>query len=204
MNKLKTSINYKLMLLGNSGVGKTAYSYRLLNKQFYADHISTTLGCEKYRKVIPLEDGAIASIDLWDTAGQERFVSIPKNIIKRVDGILLVYDITNKQSLIDIMNWMKYLDEFGEQNIPFVMVGNKSDLRQNRKVSFEEAEEIALMKNTKVYEVSCQNNINVMESFNYCVSIVHKFRLKNENTRRNTITLDDTIPDKGEANKCCG
>ncbi len=166
-------INYKFALLGDSSVGKTSIFKKISTGQFFLENIAT-LGTDK--KSIEYNDIEIETngktekksflIELFDTAGQERYRSITKNYIKGSDGIILIYDLTNKASFKNINTWLKGISENIDINkTSFVLVGNKCDCDDLRQVSLEEGQNLAQEKGFPFFETSVKNNININQSF---------------------------------------
>ena len=121
----------KIGLLGDSSVGKTAICNSFLNMEFSSDIIST-IGLEKLETKFKLDDGNTIKLILWDTAGQERFRSIALKSIKAVQGIVIVFDLTNKKSFENINLWLEIIKE-NFQNPCLVLFGNKADIEKEKK-----------------------------------------------------------------------
>ncbi|EFX61269.1 hypothetical protein DAPPUDRAFT_28553, partial [Daphnia pulex] len=124
---------YKIVLIGNSGTGKTNITTRYMKGEFYED-LQATVGVEFYSSVLRVRD-KLVKITLWDTAGQERYRSLSKVYYKGARGVLAVYDITDPQSYIDIQNWLRLANEAVDlSEITVFIVGNKTDLGNERQV----------------------------------------------------------------------
>ena len=104
-------------------------------------------------------------LQIWDTAGQERFKTITSSYYKGAHGIILVYDITDRQSFKDIENWLAEVDKFGNENVVKLLVGNKSDLENSRQVKTEEGKELADSLGIKFLETSAKDSVNVDKAF---------------------------------------
>ncbi len=104
-------------------------------------------------------------LQIWDTAGQERFKTITASYYKGAHGIILVYDITDKQSFKDIENWLAEVDKYGNENVVKMLVGNKSDLEANRQVKTEEGKSLADSLGIKFLETSAKDAVNVEKAF---------------------------------------
>ena len=162
-----------LMLLGDSQVGKTSLTLYLTKNKF-DDSILTTLGKESYMHQINLH-GYDLKMKIWDTAGQERFKSMSVNVIKTVEGLILVYSIANRQTFENLGTWLKQLDEVTDMSKkPIVIVGNKCDLEKERQVSFEEGENYAKNLGYPFYETSAKNGTKVNEAFNDIFELLYK------------------------------
>ena len=177
MNEKNADSNkVKLITLGNSSVGKTCFIIRYIRKIF-TDNYFSTIGFDHYSKKINLPSGEIINLSFHDTAGQERYRSLAPNFIKIADGILLMYDITDDTSFKEISNWIESVNEAKGKDFPILLIGNKVDLEEKRKVSKEEGEEKAKKNGYLFMEASCKDNINIEESVNALLSKV----IKNKN-----------------------
>ena len=127
---------FKVVLIGDSGVGKSNLLSRYLKNEFSYD-TKTTVGVEFGAKKIEIDDMKIKA-QIWDTAGQERYKSITNAYYKGAKGALLCYDITNKKSFESIDKWVPELKSSGDKDVTIVLVGNKIDLEQERVISTEE------------------------------------------------------------------
>ena len=179
-NNLAERIN--IIALGNNAVGKTCFILKYTDN-FYNDKYLATIGVDFKVKSIQLPHGKEYKIYFYDTAGQERFRSISLNIIKYADGIILMYDITNKETFNSISSWMKSIMEIKENNFPIVIIGNKCDLEHERIISKQEGEELAKSYNLNFYETSNKVGINVEES---CQDLINQIlKQKEENNDEN-------------------
>ena len=155
----------KILLLGDSTVGKTSFILRFCEGKF-DDGSITTIGLDQKTKYVK-RGGKKIELHIWDTAGQERFRSIAKNLFKSAHGILLMYDVTNLNSFNDIKNWINNIQESVDiSKIALIVVGNKIDLPDDEKKvnegsrkSFEDSHKM------KIIEASAKTNKNVNESF---------------------------------------
>ena len=109
--------------------------------------------------------GSTVKLQIWDTAGQERFKTITASYYKGAHGIILVYDITDRQSFKDIENWLAEVDKYGNENVVKLLVGNKSDLEANRQVKAEEGKSLAESLGIKFLETSAKDAVNVEKAF---------------------------------------
>ena len=172
----KIKLSLKILLIGDSQVGKTSLLLKYTEHVFPEEHIAT-IGVE-YKDKFIVKDNYNIRLQIWDTAGQERFHSITKNIYRNANGVLFVYDITNQESFNNIKNWIKDLQNVGN-DIKGVIIGNKLDLEQKRDVSKEDLEEIGKKNKMPFLETSAKQNINVNEGFDLLVNELLKG--KNEN-----------------------
>ncbi|KAL0963085.1 hypothetical protein UPYG_G00349470 [Umbra pygmaea] len=154
---------FRLLLLGDSGVGKTCLLCRFTDNEFHPSHIST-IGVDFKMKTL-LIDGIKVRIQIWDTAGQERYQTITKQYYRRAQGIFLVYDITSERSFQHIMKWASDVDEYAPDNIQKILVGNKSDEEEKRQVATEQGNKLAMAYGMDFFETSAFTNHNITESF---------------------------------------
>ena len=139
----------KILIIGDSNVGKTSILLQYTSNFFQETHIAT-IGVEFKLKEIML-DNIEYKLNIWDTAGQERFKAITKSFFKAADGIVFVYDVTNKPSFVNIKNWIKDA-ESKANDFKIIIVGNKIDFNDSREVSFEEGKNFAKKKNSHFFE----------------------------------------------------
>ncbi|TGZ67035.1 hypothetical protein CRM22_005015 [Opisthorchis felineus] len=120
---------FKIILIGDTGVGKSSFMHQFCDHVFYP-RLSATVGVDFRTRNIRV-DKYVYSIQLWDTAGQEKYRSIVRTYFRKVDGVIIVYDVTEPQSFRNVRSWMDQISEFGsEQKVPVIVVGNKIDLRK--------------------------------------------------------------------------
>ena len=168
------------ILIGDSTVGKSCFITRYFKNQFYETFV-TTIGVNKEIKHVKIGDDCY-KLTLWDTAGQERFRSLPKKYYQNADGVLLLFDVTNKDSFNNVEGWIKDVKNnsnknFGGENgteseISLYLIGNKIDL-PNREVTKEEAQTQAKSLGMKYFEVSCKYNMNIPEVMNKMIMDCH-------------------------------
>ncbi|KAL4431188.1 hypothetical protein ABPG75_006444 [Micractinium tetrahymenae] len=154
----------KLLLIGDSGVGKSCLLLRFAEDSFTSSFI-TTIGIDfKIKKV--LIDGKWVKLQIWDTAGQERFRTITSAYYRGAMGILLVYDVTDEASFNNIRNWMKNIEQHASDNVVKVLVGNKSDMDESKRaVPYSRGQALADEFRMQFFETSAKNNTNVDEVF---------------------------------------
>jgi Ras-related protein Rab-8A len=153
----------KLLMIGDSGVGKTCLLLRYANDSFSPTFI-TTIGIDFKIKNIHLDNKRI-KLQIWDTAGQERFRTITTSYFRGAQGILLVYDTTDRNSFIAIRNWVAQIQMHADVNVNKILIGNKCDCQDQRAISYEEGESLAKEYNIHFYETSAKQDINVEKSF---------------------------------------
>ena len=188
-NKDKIKRTYiSLATLGNSNVGKTNIINNFLGLEFSEKNL-TTIGIDFKIKNVILENNSKLKVKIWDTAGQERFRSMAFNFLKNIQGILLIYDLTDKSSFLSIDKWISNLENnLDMKNVPIILVGNKNDKEDERKVSYEEGLKYAQKYNFQFFEMSAKTGENVKEAF---LTLIHLYYDKNkdefilENTNEN-------------------
>ncbi|XP_014799873.1 ras-related protein Rab-8B isoform X1 [Numenius arquata] len=154
---------FKLLLIGDSGVGKTCLLFRFSEDAFNTTFIST-IGIDFKIRTIEL-DGKKIKLQIWDTAGQERFRTITTAYYRGAMGIMLVYDITNEKSFDNIKNWIRNIEEHASSDVERMILGNKCDMNEKRQVSKEKGEKLAIDYGIKFLETSAKSSINVEEAF---------------------------------------
>ena len=157
------SVFFKILLIGDLGVGKSCVILRYVEGDF-PGNIMSSIGVDFKTKQIDLDDRLI-KLQIWDTAGHEKFRTITTSYYKSAHAIIILYDITQKASFDHIRNWITEIDKFGKQGVLKVIVGNKLDMENNRKITKEAAENLALKYGIKLWEVSAKDNTNIEEMF---------------------------------------
>lgn len=154
---------FKLLLIGDSGVGKTCVLFRFSEDQFNSTFIST-IGIDFKIRTIELE-GKKVKLQIWDTAGQERFRTITTAYYRGAMGIMLVYDITNMKSFDNIKNWIRNIEEHASGDVEKMILGNKCDMEEKRVVSQEKGQMLALEYGIKFLETSAKAGDNIEKAF---------------------------------------
>ncbi|XP_028287195.1 ras-related protein Rab-8B [Parambassis ranga] len=154
---------FKLLLIGDSGVGKTCLLFRFSEDSFNTTFIST-IGIDFKIRTIELE-GKRVKLQIWDTAGQERFRTITTAYYRGAMGIMLVYDICNEKSFENIKNWIRNIEEHASSDVEKMILGNKCDMTDRRQVSKDRGEKLAIDYGVKFLETSAKCSVNVEEAF---------------------------------------
>ena len=200
-----TEEKLNLITLGNSAVGKTSYILKFTSNSFQQVYL-TTVWIDFKSKIIIMPNKKKYNIVFYDTTGEERFRSISVNTVKNANGIVLMYDITKKKTFDDISVWMKSIKEIKDDNFPIILIGNKSDLEEQRQVKKEDGEEIAKKYNIDFYETSNKDGINIEESCMDLINkvIIYKDNLKKQNEIRNEgLSLSDKRINKDKKSSGC-
>jgi len=163
MAKKTYDLLFKLLLIGDSGVGKTCILFRFSDDAFNTTFIST-IGIDFKIKTIELR-GKKIKLQIWDTAGQERFHTITTSYYRGAMGIMLVYDITNQKSFENIAKWLRNINEHANEDVEKMILGNKCDMEESRVVAKERGEAIAMEHGINFLETSAKNNINIERAF---------------------------------------
>ena len=171
----------KIMLIGNSGVGKTCILSRFSSDSYNQSYIST-VGIDFRIKTIEV-NGKVIKLQIWDTAGQERFQSITSSYYRGAMGFLLVYDITDSQSFDCIGKWLRKIEENANEEAVIIILGNKCDLENEREIGMRQAQEIADRYRIPFMETSTKSNINIERAFNEITRMIldNKFKKMNPN-----------------------
>ena len=155
---------YKVLLLGDSTVGKTCFLMRYTDNTFQEIHMST-IGLDYRLKSMTLKSGKNVKVQIWDTAGQDRFRAITKNYFKGAHGIILIYDVTDEQSFDNVSNWINQIKEEASDNVIIFLVGNKIDDVDHRKIQTENGENLANTFKLDFFETSAKTGENVQKTF---------------------------------------
>jgi Ras-related protein Rab-8A len=153
----------KLLLIGDSGVGKSCLLLRFSDDSFTPSFI-TTIGIDFKIRTIELE-GKRIKLQIWDTAGQERFRTITTAYYRGAMGILLVYDVTDDKSFANIRNWIRNIEQHASENVNKILIGNKCDLVDKKMIDTAKGKALADEYGIKFMETSAKNSVNVEESF---------------------------------------
>ncbi|KAL0234992.1 hypothetical protein GEMRC1_001574 [Eukaryota sp. GEM-RC1] len=161
-----------LLLIGDSGVGKTSLLHTFLNGEFPANTVST-IGINYMSRVVSVRDKSI-TLRLFDTGGQERFRSITLSSFRQAQAVIFVFDVTNRSSFESMSSWIQEAQSHCPENFQALIVGNKTDLTAQRVISTTQAEEFAVLKKMPYFDTSAKLNDSVVEVFetiaDLCVS----------------------------------
>mmetsp|Transcript_6486 Transcript_6486/g.27304 ORF Transcript_6486/g.27304 Transcript_6486/m.27304 type:complete len:203 (-) Transcript_6486:135-743(-) len=164
---------FKLLLIGDSGVGKSCLLLRFADDTYTESYIST-IGVDFKIRTIELE-GKTIKLQIWDTAGQERFRTITSSYYRGAHGIIVVFDVTDLESFNNVKQWLHEIDRYACQNVKKLLVGNKCDLASKRAVPTEQAKEFADSLGIQYLETSAKNSTNVEKAFTTMAGQIRKW-----------------------------
>jgi len=190
---------FKLVLLGDSAVGKSSLVLRFVKKQFY-EYQESTIGAAFLTQTVNVKD-YVVKFEIWDTAGQERYHSLAPMYYRGAASAVVVYDLTNRQSFVRAKSWVKELQKQGNPNIVIALAGNKLDLQEKRQVESDEAKSYADENGIMFMETSAKTDHNVTSLFE---QIALKLPKSLPPKAKEGLIIDPgLIPDKSEKASCC-
>ncbi|XP_005923715.1 ras-related protein Rab-25b [Simochromis diagramma] len=194
---------FKVVLIGESGVGKSNLLSRFTKNEFNHDS-RTTIGVEFSTRTVQLNNFTIKA-QIWDTAGLERYRAITSAYYRGAVGALLVYDITKHLTYESVERWLKELYEHADPHIVVMLVGNKTDLESERSVPNEEAKDFAEKKGLFFLETSALDSTNVEAAFTTVLAEIHKKVSSKEVVRgpMSAVTLNSPKAEDTEKKSCC-
>jgi small GTP-binding protein len=191
--------NFKFIVIGSSGVGKTAILKRLVDDVFTGESQST-IGVEFMATSIDV-DGDLIKLQIWDTAGQERFRSIAKAYFRSAIGVILVFDLTDRKSFEELNQWLSDVHALCDPNAVMTLVGNKSDLSDGRTITATEAESFAQLHQLAYLETSAMAGHNVQEAFQRTAATVYRKTLANKDLK--SVDNGAKLEGGGGGGGCC-
>ena len=203
--KTTVSQSFKIVVVGSSGVGKSAMVQRLIDGTFREEGQST-VGVEFKSFICPLEDQSV-KLQIWDTAGQERFRAIAKAYFRSAIGVILVFDLTDRKSFDDLSQWLSDVHAHCDPNAVVMLIGNKSDLESSRKISESEAKSFAELHNLNYLETSARVGDNVELAFqttaqNVLRTVANVKDLSKNNSATQLLTEENTSRNKKDNCNC--
>jgi Ras-related protein Rab-1A len=193
---------FKLVLIGDSGVGKSCLLLRFADDNFTDSYIST-IGVDFRFRTITIDD-KIVKLQIWDTAGQERFRTITSAYYRGADGIIMVYDVTSSESFDHVEEWLSEVDRYANENTSKLLVGNKADLIDEKQVTKETAQSFADKLSIPFLETSAKTATNVDTAFLTMAKelIKTKESLQQTGGGSGPVTLKP-VPNQNKSKKCC-
>ena len=194
----------KLVVIGDSGVGKTNFIFQFTEGRFSSVHV-TTVGFDYKSKIIKLPNKKkVIKLQIWDTAGQERYMALNKNLFQKVQGIILMYDLTNRDSFEHVQSWLNLIKK-NVSNKTVMLVANKLDLAEEKRiVTEEEGEDIGKKNDMLFFEGSGASGENVDKIFTKMAEEVYT-KLIDERSEKGEYENKNLKLDKNksEKKKCC-
>ncbi|XP_068764742.1 ras-related protein Rab-26 [Struthio camelus] len=193
-------VAFKVMLVGDSGVGKTCLLVRFKDGAFLAGSFISTVGIDFRNKVLTV-DGVKVKLQIWDTAGQERFRSVTHAYYRDAHALLLLYDVTNKASFDNIQAWLTEIHEYAQQDVVLMLLGNKVDSAQERVVKREDGEKLAKEYGVPFMETSAKSGLNVELAFTAIAKELKHRSMKLPNEPK--FKLHDYVKKEVRGSGCC-
>ena len=198
---------FKVLLIGNSSVGKSSLLLRFVDNQ-WSDLFVPTIGVDFKIRTMEIDNKNV-KLQIWDTAGQERFKNITASYYRGAHGIFVVYDISDTESFKNINNWLIEIEKNANKNVYKILVGNKCDLEDKRTVSYQQGKELAETYGMQFIETSAKSNTNVDEAFHLLGKEVMKLSLNDKEKNfgnKKKMKLDKKTEDIVFQQKqgCCG
>ncbi|KAM6937073.1 EF-hand calcium-binding domain-containing protein 4B [Xenentodon cancila] len=187
---------FKIVLVGNSSVGKTSFLRRFCDDCFHPG-TSATVGIDYSVKTIHVDNSQVA-LQMWDTAGQERYRSITKQFFRKADGVVVMYDVTDEQSFTAVRQWLTSVKVGAGEDTTIMLLGNKTDKETERQVQKELGERLAKDIQTAFYECSASSGYNVCESMVYLARVLKE---QEDREKEKTVQLVSSPPEKKRS--CC-
>ncbi|XP_076627368.1 ras-related protein Rab-37 isoform X2 [Colletes latitarsis] len=190
---------FKVMLLGDSGVGKTCLLTRFRDGRFLSGNYITTVGIDFRNKVVVVDDTSV-KLQIWDTAGQERFRSVTHAYYRDAHALLLLYDVTNKTSYDNIRAWLSEIREHANEDVVIMLLGNKSDCGPERIVKKEEGERLAQEYKVPFMETSAKTGLNVELAF---LAVARELMARKSNDPDDTkFNVQDYVRQQSQRSSC--
>ena len=192
----------KLVIIGDTGVGKTNFIFQFTEGRFSSLHV-TTVGFDYKSKIIKLpKSKRNVKLQIWDTAGQERYMAINKSLFQKVQGIILMYDLTNRDSFEHVTNWLNLIKQTVTSKT-IILVANKLDMEEEKRiVSEEEGDKIAKDNNILFFEGSGSSGQNVDKIFTTIAETIYNDLMNESNEKEESMVLKKKKLKKEKKN-CC-
>lgn len=178
---------FKVIMLGNISVGKTCLLSYFIDSTF-KELYSCTVGVDFKIKTVVLGSNLKVDLQIWDTSGEERFRTITRQYYRDAAGIILVFDVTNEKSFYDVAQWLDDIHSVGRKTVSIILVGNKSDLNDERVISYETANRFAQKKQIEYFESSAKIGFQVSEIYEkLSVNMVNSLELDELNKQKQRV-----------------
>jgi Ras-related protein Rab-1A len=211
MNRMKTDYDYlfKILLIGDSGVGKSCILLRFTDDTYNDSYIST-IGVDFKIRTVEIDNKSV-KLQIWDTAGQERFRTITSSYYRGANGILICFDVTDYESFANIKSWLQEIKNYASDHINIIVIGNKCDMIANRVIDYATAKKYCDDLGFKYIETSAKTNVNIDDIFINLAKDI-KTRIDPE-SKFNTLKVPPTVningfkiineTNKNNKNNCC-
>ncbi|CAI2379939.1 unnamed protein product [Moneuplotes crassus] len=197
---------FKVLLIGDIGVGKSSIFNRF-GKSTFTEDLKSTIGVDFLSIILDDVPGCKSEklmVQLWDTAGQEKFRTITRTYFKGAHGAIIVYDICNKSSFNSVHGWVQDVDQYSTLGITKLLIGNKSDETTGRQVTFEEGQELANMYKMQFIETSAKTNTNVKEAFYTLTKLMNSAKVSSNGGFTSIKLKKKSLEkDRKKKRKCC-
>jgi len=181
---------FKIILVGDPGVGKTSIMTKFVSNEFQNTYLST-IGVEFKSKEIHINNNTCARLKIWDTCGQEKFRAITRQYFKNSEGVFVVFDLTNKETIKKLDIWMKDIKDNIDNDYFIFLIGNKSDVKERDLTIAEEAKQFAINKKINYYEVSAKTGSGIYNIFEKMASkLINKKKIVKSKEEINTDKID--------------
>ncbi|KAI0668357.1 GTP-binding protein ypt1 [Trametes maxima] len=196
---------FKLLLIGDSGVGKSCLLLRFAEDAFTDSYLST-IGVDFKIRTIDLE-GKTVKLQIWDTAGQERFRTIAAAYYRGAHGIIMVYDVTESETFSNVKGWIQEIERYASEGVKKLIIGNKSDLVERKVVEYSVAKEFADSLSIPFIETSAKNSTNVEEAFTLMAKTIKddvdsQPEDSSNNSKATSVTPGRAVNPEGESGGC--
>ena len=184
---------YKIILIGDPGVGKTSIMTKFVSNEFQNTYLST-IGVEFKLKEIYINNNTCARLKIWDTCGQEKFRAITRQYFKNSEGVFIVFDLSNRETIKRLNVWMKDIQDNIDNDFFIFLVGNKTDIKERDLTISEEAKQFAINKKINYYEVSAKTGSGIYNIFEKMASkLINKDKIERNKKEVNVDKIDNKI-----------
>ena len=184
---------YKIILIGDPGVGKTSIMTKFVSNEFQNTYLST-IGVEFKLKEIYINNNTCARLKIWDTCGQEKFRAITRQYFKNSEGVFIVFDLSNRETIKRLNVWMKDIQDNIDNDFFIFLVGNKTDIKERDLTISEEAKQFAINKKINYYEVSAKTGSGIYNIFEKMASkLINKDKIERNKKEVNVDKIENKI-----------
>ncbi|XP_076867853.1 ras-related protein Rab-35 [Brachyhypopomus gauderio] len=191
---------FKLLIIGDSGVGKSSLLLRFADNTFSGSYI-TTIGVDFKIRTVEI-NGEKVKLQIWDTAGQERFRTITSTYYRGTHGVIVVYDVTSAESFVNVKRWLHEINQNCD-DVCRILVGNKNDEPGSKVVETNDAQKFAEQMGIRLFETSAKENVNVEDMFNCITELVLKARKESVAKQQQQSEVVKLSKNSKRKKKCC-